>query len=305
LQINNLGLAERLGQTARSGGLWGAANQASHAFLFAPLLSMWVPGIWACLAWVAALIGIFLASSRQGTYLLALSAMVYAAHLIKISLRTQRLRFLKKGLIAALLVGGLFIWYYPMMARESNRPENFARVFAFENEGELDRTSIASFAYEKIWEFSPFVGSGAFSFRHYLINYGNAEGAEGCYNMYLAIWGEGGLFMLLAYLAVMVWGLERIFRAKIASSDQVPLLLMWVCYMLVGLAYHGQMGDFDQMMVIAMLFALPIILVQPCEANASAVGGFFRDRRLIRGYSPHNGISRSRTSRHGVPFSPS
>jgi hypothetical protein len=293
IKSNNLESAEHYGQIARSVGIWGNANQAAYAFLYAALLSLWVPGFWSCLTWISALTGTIMTASRQGTYLLTLSAIVYMAHLARKSFWTREFRFLKKGLIIAVLVGGLLIGYYTITARNSPISHNLPRFFAMDEDRQLREGTMSS-ALGKIWSLSPLFGNGSYTFRNLLISYGPHKVDQGTHNIYLAIWGEAGLFMLVAYLLVMGWGVERIIKARVAISERVPLLLMWVCYMSIGMTSHQQMGDFNLNIIVALLFALPVILAQPREPNSFSVGGPNRERpQHIQGYPAHKGISRS------------
>ena len=252
---------------ARAGGFLGNANQAGHAFLFAALLSLWADAYMDLSRLVNCIFWSFYDCLAPG----GVSAGVQL-HNLHCSANTgaspdARVRLFKQGVFVAFLVGGLFVGYTIIIQGYSSEGlEKFDRFYQVEMQGELTRGQLAAIAFDKIWETHPFIGNGSFSFRNYLIRYGS-DGNSGCHNIYLAIWGEAGIFMLLAYLLVISQGITRALKANLTPSDRVPIFLMWICYMLIGMTYHGQLTDFNQFIFIGLLFALPAVLAQPYQTN--------------------------------------
>jgi O-antigen ligase len=83
------------------------------------------------------------------------------------------------------------------------------------------------------------------------------------HNIYLTVWGETGPLIALAYVFVLGMGLRQVLRVRLLLADRIPILLMWFCYLVVGLTWHNQFTSFAGMIFVGLLYHLPSILRIP------------------------------------------
>ncbi|SRR5579862_87975 len=250
--VEKIARAHELDATAfnilRPAGLWSNPDEAAFALVFALLLSRWAAGLLGWLGRGGAVVGIFLGASRTGAYLLALCGAFYAW----LWLRTRR-RF--AAWIAVALAAGAGVILAQSGLRENWQVRRFLD-FAEEtrDSGDVSRVEIARDAIHKALN-GPWYGNGLFAFQS------NREFPAvldvPAHNIYLAVWGETGVPLAVAYLLALGFGFSRVFRTPLRKRDAIAVGLMWLCYLVIGFTWHNQFTSFAGMLYIALLFRLP------------------------------------------------
>lgn len=249
----------------RPGGLWINPNGAAFSLLFALLLSYWTRGSLAWLGRCAALIGIYLATSRAIVYLLLLCTLLYVLHSIKsLKLTHLHLAMLCHGLALILCLGWLLSERTYLASTGISENWNIQRLLdASETEpefsGDITRREVTAAAFKDVIN-GPLYGWGLFSFQRSGIQPGLTDGYPGAHDIYLVAWGELGIFGLLVYLIVLARGITYTLGANISSSERWPVILMWISYLLFGFTSHNMFSSMDGILGAALLYHLPMVL---------------------------------------------
>jgi O-antigen ligase len=245
----------------RPGGLWSNPDEAASAFIFALLMARWAGGALAWMGRAAALVGIYLGASRTGTYTLFFCGLMYAAYWLK----TRRIDSLRLAVLlgALLLVGTAAAVTAIQFDFDPSEHWQIARILDF-TEGKASaaggsRLDIAKEAVRTILA-GPWYGYGLFTFQFYSWPDVPVILDPPAHNIYLAVWGEAGLFVGITYLFLLGAGVWRAFRTPMLSADRIAVLLMWFSYLIVGLTWHSQFTAFSGMIFICLLWHLPAVL---------------------------------------------
>jgi O-antigen ligase len=252
----------------RPAALWSNPDEAASSLLFALLLARWAGGPLAWLGRISAVIGIYLGASRTGAYLLLICGLVYAAFWLRtVRIDSARLAAFVGSLLivgAAAVVAVIQLGFDPSEQRQFARILDFTEAKASAAGG--SRLDIAGEAAETILA-GPWHGYGLFTFQLYALE-GVREVLETpAHNIYLTVWGETGPLIALAYVFVLGMGLRQVFRVRLLLADRIPILLMWFCYLVIGLTWHNQFTSFAGMIFIGLLYHLPSILRIPPDSS--------------------------------------
>jgi O-antigen ligase len=280
-EANNPSLAEDLARLLNPGvtnvlaerpsGLWTNANEAAFAFLFALLLSRWDRGWVAWLVRLAGVVGIYLAASRTGMYLVVLCALSLGVFRLRSLLRsTQAAAVVLNlawvgGIGLVVLCAALSVTIDVSDDRRVNRILDFSESTTQE-QGGLSRADLAAQAAEAAMN-GPWYGRGAFAFQDVTGAEGELGMAVGAHNIYLAVWGEVGPVGLCVYLGVLGLGVFRLFARPASLGDWLGAALLWTSYLIIGFAWHNQLASLSGMIYIALLHRLPGVIALPAAAR--------------------------------------
>ncbi len=249
---------ERLTAISRATGFYNNPNVAAQSFLFAILLAPWAPRWLGWLGGISAAGGILLSESRQGAYLMILCGLAYLAYQASSYAKRSKSAGAAAIILSGALIVGLFASSYDVMA-SGDQPIEGSRNRLFQaEEGARNRGSVGAVGLAKA-EDSPWYGYGAYSFRDSdLVKYGNRRGEHGSHNIYLTIWGEAGLPMLVAYLTMMTFSFRRMSKLRVVDRRTRTLnALMWWCFIAIGVTWHGQFGEVTGLMFAGLSFLIP------------------------------------------------
>ena len=268
--IADIANTREVGATAfdvlRPAGLWSNPDEAASAFLFSLLMARWAGGRLAWFGGCAAVGGIFLTASRTGACLLALCGVLFAVHW----LRQHRIESARLALIfgALLLVAVAAFVAVNVFGFDPSDNWQIARMLDITESthgyGEASRLYIAMHASRVALD-GPWYGYGLFTFQFHAQPEIPTIVDPPAHNIFIAIWGEAGPIVGITYLLLLAEGLRRVFRASLAVNDRLPVLLMWLCYLIMGFTWHNQFTSFSGMIYIALLWHLPSILKNPPE----------------------------------------
>jgi len=245
----------------RPAGLWSNPDEAASSFIFALLLSRWAGFPLAWLGRLSAVVGIYLGASRTGAYLLVICGLAYAGYWLKgHRIDSARLAVLFAALLS---VGAAAIAVAVHFDFDPAEHWKFARILDV-TEGEHapadgSRRDIAIMAIQTAIE-GPWYGHGLFTFQMHAQESIPTAIDPPSHNIYLAVWGEAGPLVAITYLLILAAGLRRALVLPMLSADRIAVLLMWFCYLLIGLTWHNQFTAFSGMIYVALLWHLPAIL---------------------------------------------
>ena len=259
----------------RPGGLWINPNEASFAFLFGLILSHWVRGKWVWVARVAALVGIFLSASRTGFLLAGLCVLVFVIYYFRNSRPLARVAgvILLVSLLIAARVGWIQRSLAPLnidvgqqttLERLTDLSESTTTAASGVTRRELTLLGLARLVE------APWYGNGFLSFQ------GGESAARvglqrGVHNIYVTVGGEAGWLALLLYLGLLTLGVIRTIRAHILADEKLVLLLLWVCYLLIGLVWHNQLTSVAGAVYAGLLFHVPYLLDKEGVPSSTAL----------------------------------
>jgi O-antigen ligase len=255
----------------RPSGLWAEPNQGGVAFMYAAMLTPWIRGrfrnLWITLGLSASIIGVFLSSSRSGEYPLVI--WLIFAFFTAIA-RHPFIRF-RSGLIVA-AAGALVLIAWRVAVSLFEEPSStFAYALArfldvsqqLRAPNDPSRLDALAIWWPRLLD-NPIVGAGAFTFH----GLGGAD--EGAHNIYLAIWGEGGIVMLIAYIGILIVTLLRLRGQRITSRDRRWATALWLAFVVEGFSSHNVLENLQSIIVFGLLMAASGVLVSdPPAASAT------------------------------------
>ena len=245
----------------RPAGLWSNPDEASTAFIFSLFMSRWAGGRLAWFGRLASVGGVFLSASRTGALLLVFCGTIYLIHwLRRHRLDSGRLTFICGTL---LVVGATAFLAVNVLGFNPEDSWQVARMLDISESkhgaGEASRLYIAKHATQ-VALVGPLNGYGLFTFQFHAQPLIPTIVDPPAHNIYIVIWGEAGPLVWLTYLLLLAEGFRRIFRAPMHAADRLPLLLMWLCYLLIGFTWHNQFTAFSGMIYAALLWRLPAMV---------------------------------------------
>jgi len=263
--ITQIATTREAGATAfdvlRPAGLWSNPDEASSAYIFSLLLTRWAGGRLAWFGGIAAVGGIFLGASRTGALLLVLCGSGYAVHW----LRRNRIDSARLALICGallLLACGAFV-AVKVCGFDPSENWQIARMLDVTEKkhgaGEASRVYIAIESMRVALN-GPWCGFGLFTFQFHAQPEIPTIVDPPAHNIYIAVFGEAGALVGISYLVILGLGLRRVFQTPMSSEERLPVLLMWICYILIGLTWHNEFTSFSGMIYVALLWALPAAL---------------------------------------------
>ncbi len=248
----------------RPAGLWNNPNEATFALLFALLLSVWVRGPLAWIGRIAAIGGIYLTASRSGVYLLLLCSVGYLFYKLRsIRLTPGRLAMLCYGLAFVVCVGWMLSYRIGTLSTAASENWNIQRILDIQERttSNISRVEVASLAAGYALD-APLYGNGIFTLQG-LTNKASqtfrSVGDQGAHDIYIAVWGEIGIFGLFIYLLVLGLGLRRLYRTNLVAGERFTMTLMWIVYLLIGFVWHNQFTTVIGMIYVGLLYHIPRI----------------------------------------------
>ncbi len=189
----------------------------------------------------------------------------------------SRVHMLRPGLQFLILfsifpvIAGTFFLARGLAAPDINEHGQISRIFdVHESTREPDaasRLEIAITAFTTAVD-GPWYGSGLFTFQ--------CEGAFPAvlelpsHNVYLTVLGEAGPLIFVAYVLVLGIGMIQSYRALSPSRDCRILMLMWICYLVIGLTWHNQFTSFSSMLYVGLLLHLHTVVPSPKPTDTSS-----------------------------------
>jgi hypothetical protein len=272
----------------RPAALWSNPNEAAFAYLFGLLMGNWVRS--PVLRWtsrLAAILGIFLTVSRTGIYLSIVCALVFAVFKLRtarFTARTVTAVVTATFLLASTAVAGyVTALSFAQSAVEENR--NLSRIFDFSEshtrtESQESRTELAGLALRYAME-GPWHGYGLYTFQDEKGHLFQSQTGQGAHDIYIAVFGEAGLGVLVGFVVVLVWGLSRCFTLPLAGRDRFQLFCLWIVFLVIGFTWHNQFTGFMGLIFFACLFLLPGLLAM--DQRRRTVAPRLPQRRVLVG----------------------
>jgi len=173
--------------------------------------------------------------------------------LLKQDLRTKRGSTLLIY-VSLLLLLSFYVFEKPiteLFRIQSDRGEELLQLF----EGEVNlnttsaRSTLVTYGFAKIME-KPIFGHGIDTFMIF------EDLGSGVHSQYLLIWGDAGIFALLAFLIylIMLWRNSY----AIVSSERIVLLSFIVCIIIYSATNHNMYGNKTFMLVLAFITVIII-----------------------------------------------
>ena len=245
----------------RPAGLWSNPDEAGTAFIFSLFVSRWAGGRLAWFGRFASVGGVFLSASRTGALLLVFSgtiALIYWLRRHRID--SGRLTFICGALLvlgAAAFLAVNILGFNPEDSWQVARMLDISE--SKHGSGEASRLYIAKHATMVALN-GPSYGYGLFTFQFHAQPLIPTIVDPPAHNIYIVIWGEAGPLVWVTYLVLLAEGFRRIFRTPMIEADRLPLLLMWLCYLLIGFTWHNQFTAFSGMLYAGLLWHLPTLV---------------------------------------------
>ena len=245
----------------RPAGLWSNPDEASTAFIFSLCMSRWADGKVAWFGRLASVGGVFLSASRTGALLLTLCGTIYLIYwLRRHRIDSGRLTLICGGLLVVAATAFLAVNVLGFNPEDSWQVARMLDISESKHgAGEASRLYIAKHASQVALS-GPLYGYGLFTFQFHAQPLIPTIVDPPAHNIYIVIWGEAGPFVWLTFLLLLAEGFRRIFRTPMLAADRLPLLLMWLCYLLIGFTWHNQFTAFSGMIYAALLWHLPTVL---------------------------------------------
>lgn len=258
----------------RPAGLWSNPDEASSAFIFSLLMTRWAGGKLAWLGGAAAVAGIFLGASRTGALLLTLCGVCHGVHWM----RRNRIDSLRLAILvgALLLVATAAFLAVGVLGFDPSESWQVSRMLDITEKthgsGDASRVHIAIESIKVALD-GPWCGYGLFTFQYHASPDIPTVVDPPAHNIYIAVLGEAGVLFGISYLVLLGIGFRRVFQTPMLSEERLPVVLMWICYLLIGLTWHNQFTSFSGMLYIAILWHLPTVLKISHEPQTTAVAG--------------------------------
>ena len=258
----------------RPAGLWSNPDEAASAFLFSLLMTRWAGGKLAWFGGAAAVAGIFLGASRTGALLLTLCGAFYAVHWM----RRNRIDSLRLAIIAGalLLVAGAAFLAVSVLGFDPSESWQITRMLDITEKthgsGDASRVHIAIESIKAALD-GPWYGYGLFTFQFHASPDIPTVVDPPAHNIFIAVLGETGMLVGISYLVILGVGFRRVFKATMLAEERLPVMLMWICYLLIGFTWHNQFTSFSGMLYIAILWRLPDVLKISHEPQTTAGSG--------------------------------
>lgn len=172
---------------------------------------------------------------------LLMSIFVYFAGYTRMSRPTRRLGNIFFGvLIYGIIQMGILlsVFFSDLLPSQQKRLEQIGLILTgrADKSDTSNRADLANLGFEKISD-RPLLGSGLGSFMHFLDS-GNKTGDDvGSHNIYICVWGEGGLIPF--FLFALFWGISG-WQALILPTPwlRMTALSIWVMLFISGLTNH-------------------------------------------------------------------
>jgi O-antigen ligase len=255
----------------RPAGLWSNPDEAATAFIFALLLGRWAGGWLAVMGRIAAVVGIYLGASRTGAYILLFCGLAYLGYW----LRTRRINSTQLATLfgVTLVVGTVAVVAAVQLEFDPTEHWQLARILDF-TEAKASasggsRLDIAKAAVRTSFD-GPWYGYGLFTFQFHAQPVIPTILDPPAHNIYLVVLGEAGLFVAVTFLLLLGWGVRRVMQVSMLPIDRMPVLLMWFCYLIVGLTWHNQFSSFQGMIYVGLLWHLPAVLKLSPKSRVAA-----------------------------------
>ncbi|MDZ7877830.1 MAG: O-antigen ligase family protein [Saprospiraceae bacterium] len=174
-------------------------------------------------------------------FVLLLSIVVYCTTYRRISKPTRRLGNVFFGvLIYGVIQMGILlsVFFNHLLPSQQRRIEQIGLILTgrADKSDTSNRAELASYGFEKISD-RPLFGTGLGSFMH-LIEAANKIGDDvGIHNIYLRVWGEGGILPFCLFL--LFWGVSawQAFQVPVPWL-RISALALWVMFFISGLTTH-------------------------------------------------------------------
>lgn len=256
--------------TTRFGALWLNANEAAYAYLFGILISLGHRGWLTWAGRAAALIGILLAASRSGIYILLVCAAIYLAVQLwqarpsfgQLVLIVNGIAWLALAIFLAYQSGGgwltdLDLPRLTVLTRAADPWEQGAAVGYARYQ--LTQTSLQGALSV------PWYGAGIFTFSGVFGGVSD-EVDVGSHNIYLVAWGELGPIGLALYLITLALGILFTLQAGLTHAWRLNALLFWVAFAMIGLAIHHQFVGVMYMVFVGLIYTYWTLDAAPAQS---------------------------------------
>ena len=175
-------------------------------------------------------------------FTLLLSIVIYFSTYTRMSRPTRRLGNIFFGLLiySVVQLGILLsVFFSDLLPSQQKRIEQIGLILTgrADKSDTSNRADLASLGFEKIGE-RPILGTGLGSF-HHLLDAGSKTGDDvGIHNIYIRIWGEGGLLpfaLFMLFLGVSAW------KSLFIPSPWIRMtaLSLWSTLSITGLTSHN------------------------------------------------------------------
>ncbi len=248
----------------RPAGIWSNPDEASFGYLFALLISCWGRGPVVWLGRIGCIVGIYLTASRTGAYVLLSGCLVLLiGKLVSVRWRPGVAAAVILGLLAFGGIGMVALQLAPRDWVDLSQNRQITRILDFaetdlDRSGDLGRVEIAQAAASQALG-GPWYGHGLYTFQ--------LEAKDpfavlkvGAHNLYITVWGEAGFPGGLTFLLLLALGLSRLASPLLSKEDRLPLVVLWVGYLVIALTWHNQITSFAGMLYSGALWHLPGIL---------------------------------------------
>ena len=75
----------------------------------------------------------------------------------------------------------------------------------------------------------------------------------------MAVFGEIGIFGIFTYIALLIVGITKTVNSNLSANYKFVLFMMWLSYLIIGFAWHGQFATTLGIIYIGLLFCIPSI----------------------------------------------
>ena len=261
----------------RPAGLWSNPDESASAFIFSILMARWSGRFLGWLGAISSIVGIYLGASRTGAILLLLCGFCYGLYWLRGNRLTATRMAFAFGLmlvagITAVTVAVVYDFdpeQHWQLARMLDLTESSRR------HGEASRTDIAKEGIRLAIE-GPWYGHGLFTYQFHGQATFPCAMDPAAHNVFLVVWGETGMLMGIAYLLLLGAGLLRALRTPMHPGDRLSIVLMWICYLLIGLTWHNQFTSFSGMIYIALMWHLPSVVATRTASPGYPATAFLR-----------------------------
>jgi len=254
-QFPNVSAVDQL----RPAGLWINPNEAAFSFLLGFLMSYWIRGTLAWIGRFAAIMGVYLSVSRTGVLIIIICAILYFIFkLISIRLNYLHIALIFIGLAISICMGWFIYYQSNMVNIDILDNTNVSRLYNYSEALEDDRAYLASLALKSALE-GPWYGYGIFTFEYGDQAPYRSFAELGAHNIYLAVFGEIGIFGIFAYIVILIVGMTKTVNANLSANYKFVLFMMWLSYLIIGFAWHGQFATTLGIIFIGLLFCIPSI----------------------------------------------
>lgn len=247
----------------RGGGLLRNPNEMSTFFIFALLLSHWVPQGLMYFSWLVCFSGVLTTTSRGGAifFILCITAVLLRLYFSR-SIEDKK----KSKAMSALLFIAFFVFCIVAFSASSgaihlpssfNTDDILPRLTRF-SDMQTDvadgaRLDLMKYWFQKAID-APFFGCGIYSFQ------GMEGGMIGPHNMWLMLWGEVGLLFPVLFFGLLILSLFRASLGRYLSGEKLVIYLFWIVWLALTFKGHNQFEHRLNIASLAIIFVLPMTL---------------------------------------------